>query len=221
MPPGFVVVHYQRIGTRAGVEALDRISESENPHDIDDMTSLLASTSYGTAWHLYAEQMAFQDDPSRIRMYRQVWLPELQNPETGRVLERDAQMDNVLTGLAYAADLAEAIESNHVDCFDNTKNNYELGKVLAHMGARLSVVSDRVSGEHGTPEQVQGRVLMAAERGRTSMLQLSGKIDSRPSFAQVADEHSPLRRQLNDDPTLLSQKAHKILLEEIEEASAA
>lgn len=221
MPPGFVVVHYQKIGLRAGTEALNHAVQAGDERVVDELAELFASMSYGTAYHLYAEDAAFATDPAKIRMYRQVWLPEMVDPETGRVLERAELMDHTISGLAHAAELATQIQDNHEQYFDNTNNKKKLGATLAHQGVNLSVLAGHVTGHHGTIEQVQANVFMAAEKGRVRMLELSGRTGSRPTAAQLADEQSPLRRYLNDNPSALSREGYRILREEIEEASAA
>ncbi|HRF28037.1 MAG TPA: hypothetical protein PL051_00120 [Candidatus Saccharibacteria bacterium] len=221
MPHGFVIVHNQRIGIKGGTEALQRAVYEGDPRNVRDLTRVLATAAFGTAYHLYAEDMMFLDDPSQLKMYRQVVLPELQDAETGEEIPKEKQMEAALTGLVGASRLARKIEEEHaIGNIDHTQDNYDLGVALTHQGARLSVLAGNVSGR-GDELRVRANALIAAGKGMVGMLELSGRIGSRPTFAQLGDEQSPWRRYLHDEQAVISQRAHKILLEEIEEASAA
>lgn len=230
MPRGFVVVHYQAIATTAVPEVLMRLRDNESPKDMDDMLRVFASGSYGSAYHLYAEHALETDRVGDMRMYRQVKLPVLANPETGRRKSMDDLMSETISGFGYARGLATEIEEDLVDRGIQQKkdgqavslhhaDNEELGSVFAHLGVELSVLHDHVDPEGGTPANVQANVLWAAEMGRKRAMELCRKSGRKVvTLAQLADEHSPLRRRLHDDRELMSQTAYTILLEEIESA---
>lgn len=216
-PAGIVIAWQQKVGSVAASRAFDRIVETGNENDIENVSNLLALTSFGTAYHVFAEH-----DAERV-MYRRAKIPRLINPDTKERVTQDDLLASAQTGLANAADLAMMIETLLIEDKPSKqlqKKSRSLGRILAPTGATLAAIQAGAADLHTDEEGMQWYTWLAAQGAYLRMLELSGKIDTRPTIAQLPDTHSPLRRFMNDDQQFTNKTTHKVLLEEVEEAAS-
>ena len=217
-PTGIVIARNQRIGLDAGYTAYLRLIDAEESIlTVDSLGSLLSSVALGTSYHLYAQQ-----DAQKV-MYRRVKIPRLDNRSS-----YDGSEDIVDEGLDLIKDAAiraNSIQEKVLVGEPIEKDNRKLGRSLARAGVTLAVVdiSDTIlpNRDNLTDRDIQNTTWFEVQRAYQMMLELSGTIGSRPTVAQLADEQSPLRRHMNDDRAFVAQRAHTVLLEQIEEARAA
>ncbi len=213
--PGIVIPYQQKIGTIAASQAFDRIVETGNEENVKNISNLLALTSFGTAYHVFAEH-----DADRV-MYRRAKIPTMINPDTKERVSQDDLLALAQVKLANAADLAMEIEQARIEGKPLRKKSRMLGRVLAPAGATLATIEADVAHMNGDEKDMQWHTWRAAQGSYLRMLELSGKLDTRPTVAQLADEHSPLRRFMNDDQEFMNKATHTAVLEEVEEARNA
>ncbi|HEY1085579.1 MAG TPA: hypothetical protein VGE34_02540 [Candidatus Saccharimonadales bacterium] len=209
---GIVIPWQQKIGTIASARAFNRIAQTGNEENIKNISNLLALTSFGTAYHVFAER-----DADRV-MYRRAKIPTMINPDTKERTSQDDLLVLAQGRLAEAADLAIGIEQACIDGRSLRGKSHMLGRVFAPAAATLATIEAGVADMDGNEKDMQWHAWQAAQGSYLRMLELSGKLDARPTVAQLADEHAPLRRFMNDDQHFVNKVSHKTLLEEIEEA---
>ncbi len=208
-PPGFVIAWQQMIGAQASAEAFNNIAEEGSQADLRELSGVLSVTAIGTAYHTFAVPEQHQ------LMYRKIRLPRMVESETKERTSQEELVDDVRAGLSRAADLATMIEEIVSERRDPHTLNEKLGRSLATTGFTLAAIHEGISELRDDEAGMQHAAWKAARSAATRSIELSGAMGARPTFAQLADEHSPLRRYMHDHPEFAPEPVHTVLVEEV------
>jgi hypothetical protein len=212
--PGIVIKLQQKIGVIALGRAYNRITADGDEAAIVNAANFSSLVTLGTAYHLFAEPA--QD----VVEYRRVELPRVFDEELDVRLSDDELQERIKTGLALAANLSFELEAMPANKTIEAHINKRLGQILARTGVNQAVQGAKITALRGSEKDIQQEAWQAAQRAYMQMIELTGKIEARPTLAQLPDEYSPFRKLMNDDKKLLSRPVHKVVLEEIERAKS-
>lgn len=209
-PSGIVIARLQKVGSAAAARAFTKTVETGDSHDISDMSNLLSIVSFGTAYHVYA-----QHEGDKV-MYRQVPLPNLVDPDSKERMSRGELIAQAQNHLAHTAQVAIEIEKLLLNRSDFEKANLYLGRSFARAGVLLAALKEDLPQLRLEEVEMQHEAWRAAQSTYARTLELSGQIGARPTIAQIADDQSPFRRFMNDNPDFVSQTVHSTLVDEVD-----
>ncbi|MBC7512244.1 hypothetical protein H7142_01110 [Candidatus Saccharibacteria bacterium] len=209
-PRGIRIAWQQKVGSEAAARAFGTIKDIGSEQDIREAADFFATTAIGTAHHAFLQREG--DDV----MYHRAKLPKMVNAEADYYTSQEELIEEAASGLRYAADLADAIETGVLEGSPVHRMNERLGRSLARTGLTLAVISQNVSSERDDMVGMQYLAWQAGQGAYTRTVELSGRIGARPTIAQLADEQSPLRRYMNDDPDSVSDDVYRLIVYEVE-----
>ena len=206
-PPGSVIAIQQRAGIEALLGTYDALSRtSYELADLRAISDVTAIAALGTAHHAFGEPEADNLGFRRIKIAKVI------DPETKERLTSKKLIEDVILGLAGAAELAMDIEERTLDRKDTTRRSDQLGRALATVGFQAAALHDGVDRQYGNETGVLQHVSWLSARAASQRaLDLSDEIGVRPTIAQLPDEQSPLRRYINDNPWFVPMPAYGIL----------
>lgn len=209
-PRGIRIAWQQKVGTEAAARVFGTIKDVGSEQDIREAATFFATTAIGTAHHAF-----LQRDGDDV-MYHRAKLPIMVNTETDHYVAQEELIEEAAAGLRYAAELSDEIETGVLERSPVRRTNERLGRSLARTGLTLAVISQNVSAQRDDPTGMQHLAWQAGQGAYTRTVELSGRIGARPTIAQLADEQSPLRRYMNDDPDSVSDDVYRLIVHEVE-----
>lgn len=210
-PRGIVIATDQKIGSRAVLNTFDWTSLHGSEADVQSAARLLAHTSLGTAYHLYA-QKAVQEV-----MYRKVPLPRALDFESGVHYGRNSFLNDASNGLTDAAEIADEVKRAVVEQRATARYDKALGRSLAKTGLTLAAIADQVPVVRLDAVRTQEAVYMSAQLAYAQMMELSGQIGARPTVAQIANQRSPLMQYLHDNRQSVTGSVYDRLNDEVQQ----
>lgn len=210
--PGTVIAWQQKIGIIAAEKTLSGLEVNEDKDHVHDAADLFAVTAMGTAYHTFAQHSSDEV------MFRRIKLPRMFDPELDYHIEQGELVEKALNGLAHAAELAMTIEQMIRASRSRelvAKKNLALGRLLATTGVTLAVIKDGVANLRMDEVGMQEAAMQAAAASYEKSIDLTKQLGVRPTFAQFADNRSPLMQYLNIDEASVAQPVYEALVSEI------